>query len=49
MIILTHTTTCAFNKEGPCNCGYQDFIDECRAEDNKEIIDQIMADEEHGL
>ena len=46
MSILIHTTTCAFNQEGPCTCGYQDFIDECRADENKEIIDQIMAEEE---
>jgi len=46
MSIFTHPTTCAFNQEGPCTCGYQDFIDECRADENKEIIDQIMAEEE---
>jgi len=46
MSIFTHSTTCAFNQEGPCTCGYQDFIDECRADENKEIIDQIMAEEE---
>jgi len=46
MSILTHATKCAFNQEGPCTCGYQDFIDECRADENKEIIDQIMAEEE---
>ena len=46
MSILTHATKCALNQEGPCTCGYQDFIDECRADENKEIIDQIMAEEE---
>jgi hypothetical protein len=46
MSIFTHSTTCAFNQESPCTCGYQDFIDECRADENKEIIDQIMAEEE---
>jgi hypothetical protein len=27
---------------------YQEFIDECLADETNEIVDQIMADEEHG-
>jgi hypothetical protein len=27
---------------------YQEFIDECLADETKEIEDQILADEEHG-
>ena len=27
---------------------YQEWIDECLADETKEIVDQIMADEEHG-
>ena len=27
---------------------YQEWIDECLADENKEIEAQIMADEEHG-
>ena len=46
MSILTHATKCALNQEGPCTCGYQEFIDECRADENKEIMDDIMAEEE---
>jgi len=28
---------------------YQEWIDECLADENREIEDQIMVDEEHGL
>ena len=48
MSILTHDTKCALNQEGPCTCGYQEFIDECLADENKEIVEDIMAEEEHG-
>lgn len=28
---------------------YQEFIDECLADETKEIEDQILAEDEHGL
>jgi hypothetical protein len=27
---------------------YQEFIDECLDDENQEIVDQILAEEEHG-
>jgi len=37
---------CAINKNGPCTCGYEEWVDELRADENVEIQEKIHYEEE---
>ena len=39
---------CAINKNGSCTCGYEEWVDELRADKNAEIQKEIHYEEEFG-
>jgi hypothetical protein len=46
---MAHALTCLIHDvDGPCDCGYEEFLEECIADENREEEDAIAFQEEFG-
>ena len=43
-----HTKDCAIHDEGPCTCGWHEWLEEIARDETKEIENSIIYEEDFG-